>query len=118
MFPALFFVENGGFLRTVALPSDSPRLYVSTNPWKITATFKSISTTKEDYLKVIEDLKLSAPSSKEGEKKSKIELAHLALISTLESRLEAIDAEIAVSSFVLEIKYCLIFFGSLLMDHL
>ncbi|TFK56661.1 hypothetical protein OE88DRAFT_1803335 [Heliocybe sulcata] len=75
---------------------DSVRLYLSTNPWKITATFQSASSTREEYVGVIEKLKAEGPSEpKEGEKKSKLELAHLALVKALEARLEVIDAEIA-----------------------
>ncbi|KIJ26909.1 hypothetical protein M422DRAFT_216084 [Sphaerobolus stellatus SS14] len=74
---------------------DSPRLYVSTNPWKVTADFTKRSTTKEEYLGVIEELKSTAPTPpKEGEKRSKSEMAHLALITTLESRLEVVEAEV------------------------
>ncbi|KAF8140600.1 hypothetical protein EV363DRAFT_1393497 [Boletus edulis] len=71
---------------------DSPRIYVSTNPWKITATFQTISSTREEYLAVIESLKATAPKA---EKKSKIEQAHRALIEALESRVDIIGAEIA-----------------------
>ncbi|KAJ7040427.1 hypothetical protein C8F04DRAFT_1083534 [Mycena alexandri] len=73
---------------------DSPRLYVSTNPWKMTATFQTVSSTREEYLGVIEELKASAPPELgKGEKRTKMEASHLALIETLESRIEAIDAE-------------------------
>lgn len=71
---------------------DSPRVYVSTNPWKVTATFQTASSTRADYLALIESLKASAPQS---EKKSKIEQAHVALIQFLESRIVTIDAELA-----------------------
>jgi 6-phosphogluconolactonase/glucosamine-6-phosphate isomerase/deaminase len=67
---------------------------VSTNPWKITATFQTISSTREEYLAVIESLKASVPQTA---KKSKIEQAHLALIEALESRVDVISAELAVS---------------------
>lgn len=71
---------------------------MSTNPWKITATFQTVSSTREQYLSVIEDLKGSAPGElKKGEKRSKLEQAHIALITTLEGRMEVIDAELAVS---------------------
>ncbi|KAH0838016.1 hypothetical protein J3R83DRAFT_6256 [Lanmaoa asiatica] len=71
---------------------DSPRIYVSTNPWKITATFQTISSTREEYLAVIESLRATAP---QNGKKSKIEQAHLALIEALESRVDVISAELA-----------------------
>ncbi|KAJ7925964.1 hypothetical protein B0H13DRAFT_1974060 [Mycena leptocephala] len=73
----------------------SPRLYVSTNPWKMSATFQTISSTREEYLAVIEELKASAPPElKKGEKRSKLEQSHITLIGTLEGRVEAIDAEL------------------------
>ncbi|KAL4070622.1 hypothetical protein J3A83DRAFT_4358752 [Scleroderma citrinum] len=70
---------------------DSPRVYVSTNPWKVTATFQTVSSTRADYLAVIENLKASLPK---GEKKSKIEQAHVALIQALENRIAIIDVEL------------------------
>ena len=80
---------------------DSPRIYVSTNPWKITATFQTISSTREEYLTVIEELKKEAPGPlKKGEKRSRLDQAHLTLIESLENRIGAIDAEIAVSCFL------------------
>ena len=81
--------------------ADSPRIYVSTNPWKISATFQTISTTREEYLSVIENLKENAPHEpKKGQKRLRTETAHLGLIKALEDRLEAIDAELVVSGFV------------------
>lgn len=77
---------------------DSPRIYVSTNPWKITATFETVSSTREEYLDIIENLKNSAPpESKKTGRRTKLENAHLSLIAALEARIETIDAEIAVS---------------------
>lgn len=74
---------------------DSPRLYVSTNPWKMTATFQTIASTREEYVAVVEELKASAPPPlKKGEKWSKMEQSHMKLITTLESRLGAIDVEL------------------------
>ncbi|GLB35905.1 hypothetical protein LshimejAT787_0301930 [Lyophyllum shimeji] len=74
---------------------DSPRVWVSTNPWKITATFQTVSSTKEEYLALIEQLKASAaPEPKKGQKRTRLEQAHLSLIAALESRIEAIDAEL------------------------
>ncbi|KZT30830.1 hypothetical protein NEOLEDRAFT_1174197 [Neolentinus lepideus HHB14362 ss-1] len=97
---ALFFLFPIVFGRIWANADDFPhysvRLYLSTNPWKITATFQSISSTREEYVGVIEKLKAEGPSEpKEGEKRTKLELAHLALVKALETRLEVIDAEIA-----------------------
>lgn len=70
---------------------DSPRIYVSTNPWKVTATFQTVSSTREEYLAVIDSLKASAP---QGVKKNKIEQAHVALIQALESRIGIVEAEL------------------------
>lgn len=71
---------------------DSPRIYVSTNPWKVTATFQTVSSTREEYLAVIDNLKASTP---QGAKKNKIEQAHVALIQALESRIGIVEAELA-----------------------
>jgi hypothetical protein len=70
---------------------------VSTNPWKVTATFQTISSTREEYVATIESLKASSSTGKGGEKKSKTEANHLELIKLLEDRLEKIDLELAVS---------------------
>ena len=79
--------------------ADSPRLYTSTNPWKITATFHTISSTREEYISTIENLKASAPPDpKKGQKRTKPEQSHLALIVALEKRIEIIDAELNVSN--------------------
>lgn len=78
--------------------TDSPRVFVSTNPWKITATFSTVSSTREEYVALIEDLKASAPPElKKGEKRSKLDQGHLALIKALENRIEVIDTELTVS---------------------
>ncbi|TFK36959.1 hypothetical protein BDQ12DRAFT_686158 [Crucibulum laeve] len=74
---------------------DSPRIYVSTNPWKITATFQTICSTREEYMMIIENLKSSLPPEpKKGQKRTRLEQAHIALIAALEGRVEAIDAEL------------------------
>jgi hypothetical protein len=77
---------------------------VSTNPWKVTATFGSVSSTKEEYLSVIERLKNALPStpSKGSKRKSKHETNHEALIKALEDRLGGIDVELAVSKLLHE----------------
>jgi hypothetical protein len=67
---------------------------VSTNPWKITATFQAVSSTREEYLAVIEKLKASSP---QGDRKNKLEQAHTALVKALESRIDVVDADLAVS---------------------
>ncbi|KAG2062300.1 hypothetical protein BDR06DRAFT_946442 [Suillus hirtellus] len=71
---------------------DSPRIYVSTNPWKITATFQAVSSTRAEYISVIEKLKASSP---QGDRKNKLEQAHTALVKALESRIDLVDAELA-----------------------
>ncbi|EJD03578.1 uncharacterized protein FOMMEDRAFT_105676 [Fomitiporia mediterranea MF3/22] len=71
---------------------DSPRLYVSTNPWKVTSEFRTIATTKEEYLKVIEDLVSREPKSSKKHTKGEIHLIQLR--EKLQSRLEAIDQEL------------------------
>ncbi|KAG1783504.1 hypothetical protein EV702DRAFT_1190527 [Suillus placidus] len=71
---------------------DSPRIYVSTNPWKITATFQAVSSTREEYLALIEKLKASSP---QGDRKNKLEQAHTALVKALESRIDIVDADVA-----------------------
>ncbi|GBE77729.1 hypothetical protein SCP_0106110 [Sparassis crispa] len=74
---------------------DSPRLYLSTNPWKITATFQTIASTREEYMAIVDKVKESAPSEpKPGERRTKLELAHLALLKALQDRMEVIDAEL------------------------
>jgi len=76
----------------------SPRLYVSTNPWKITQTFAAASSTREEYVQAIEKLKVDGPPQGplvNGAKRTKLENGHLHLIQELEARLEAIDAELA-----------------------
>lgn len=77
------------------IADDSPRLYTSTNPWKITATFHTISSTREEYIATIESLKASAPPEpKKGQKRTKLEQSHIALIASLGKRIEVIDAEL------------------------
>ena len=80
-------------LPVLLIRSDSPRVYVSTNPWMVTSTFQTVSSTREEYIALIGILKASAPTKP----KSKVEFAHQNLILTLEGRLEAIDKESMVS---------------------
>lgn len=92
------FVNLGGTHFITSAFTDSPRVFVSTNPWKITATFSTVSSTREEYVALIEDLKASAPPElKKGEKRSKLDQGHLALIKALENRIEVIDTELTVS---------------------
>ncbi|KAF5323365.1 hypothetical protein D9611_005668 [Ephemerocybe angulata] len=76
---------------------DSPRVYVSTNPWKITATFQTVSSTREEYIALIDLLKQNGPPEppKKNHKRTKLEQSHVSLIESLEGRVEAIDAELA-----------------------
>ncbi len=85
----------------------SPRLWVSTNPWKVASSFKAVSSTKEEYLVAIEHLKKDAPPEKQGGKKGRFENAHANLIATLERRLEDIDAEFAVSIYLVSVDFCI-----------
>ncbi|KAG7099593.1 hypothetical protein E1B28_001423 [Marasmius oreades] len=75
----------------------STRIYISTNPWKITATFQSISSTREEYVAVIEQLKSSAPPPPKtnSKKRPRLEIAHMKLIQSLEARLVEVDKETA-----------------------
>ena len=96
-------------LPMLLIRSDSPRVYVSTNPWKVTSTFQALSSTREEYVAFIAKLKASAPTKP----KLKVEFAHQNLILTLEGRLEAIDKELMVShlrgildDFLLSLSLC------------
>ena len=75
---------------------DSPRIYTSTNPWRLTASFKAVSSTREEYLAVIDHLKAVIPVSK-GKRRPKNEQNHADLIHRLEQRIGTIDQEINVS---------------------
>ncbi len=77
--------------------SDSPRIYISSNPWKITASFKAVSSTREEYIAVVESLKSTAPKKR----KTKTDAAHLDLVECLQERVEVIDRELAVSMSLL-----------------
>ncbi len=66
----------------------------------MSSTFETLASTREDYMAVIERLKASAPNSKKSSRVVHVkrgEVQHSALISSLEERVPAIDAEIAVS---------------------
>ncbi|KAG7452329.1 uncharacterized protein BT62DRAFT_1071479 [Guyanagaster necrorhizus] len=79
------------------IADDSPRIYVSTNPWKMSSTFETLASTREEYMAVIESLKASTPTPKKSPRVAvkRGEAQHSALISSLEERVPAIDAEIA-----------------------
>ncbi|KXN88772.1 hypothetical protein AN958_06640 [Leucoagaricus sp. SymC.cos] len=74
---------------------DSPRVYVSTNPWRLNASFKAVSSTREEYLQVIENLKASLPEPKQGKKRTRNEQFHMELTVGLEERIEKIDLHLA-----------------------
>jgi hypothetical protein len=109
-------------LPMLLIRSDSPRVYVSTNPWKVTSTFQTVSSTREEYVALIGKLKASAPTKP----KSKVEFAHWNLVLALEGRLEAIDKELTVSLlhgvlneiFFLSLSLCRISSRRLCYSHL
>lgn len=74
---------------------DSPRVCMSTNPWKTTCGFETIANSKEEYEKLIERLAAEKPESRK--KRAKIEISHTHLIDMLRGRLETIDNELQVS---------------------
>ena len=90
---------------TLLVRSDSPRVYLSTNPWKVTSSFQTVSSTREEYVDLIENLKASAPRKP----KLKVEFAHHNLIAVLQGRLEVIDKEITVRvpAYVVDCPCCL-----------
>jgi hypothetical protein len=107
-------------LPMVLIRSDSPRVYVSTNPWKVTSTFQTVSSTREEYVALIEKLKASAPTKP----KLKAEIAHQNLTVTLEGRLEDIDKELTVrflrgvvDHFLQSLSLCRIFFPIFYLSH-
>lgn len=74
---------------------------MSTNPWKVTSTFECVCSTQEEYAAWLESLKkVAPPEAKAGERRTKPELSHLALVKAVEDRLPAIEAELAVSAMV------------------
>ncbi|KAF7784080.1 hypothetical protein Agabi119p4_245 [Agaricus bisporus var. burnettii] len=74
---------------------NSPRIYTTTNPWRLSSSFKAISTTREEYAAVIENLKSTIPPLKKGQRRSKSDVLQLSLIEDLENRVETIDQELA-----------------------
>lgn len=57
-----------------------------------------MASTRDEYVTLVEQLKETVPSApKAGERRTKAESNHIALVQALEDRLPAIDAEIAVS---------------------
>jgi len=74
---------------------DSPRLYVSSNPWKTSSSFKAVANNKEEYMQVLEKLKSHPAPKTKREKWLKSEVGHVALVAALEERLPTIDNELA-----------------------
>lgn len=67
----------------------------------MSATFQAVSSSKEEYLAILESLKEIAPKElKKGERRSKLEQNHIALVAALEARIPAIDTELAVRIFL------------------
>lgn len=75
---------------------------------QVTSELKVIATTKEEYIKIIDDLKSREPKS--SKKPTKAEIHLLQLREKLENRLEAIDHEINASVILLPRKRHLHYF--------
>ncbi|KAH8835490.1 hypothetical protein DL96DRAFT_1455720 [Flagelloscypha sp. PMI_526] len=74
---------------------DSPRVYQSSNPWKIGASFEAICSTKDEYVKLIEKLEKEAPPEPgKGERLGRFQAGHVNLIKDLKARESVIDAEL------------------------
>jgi len=73
---------------------------MSSNPWKfMSCTFEAVSSTRDEYMTTIAKLRTDAvPIPAKKDTRSKAEKDHQKLIDNLESRVEAIDAEIAVGA--------------------
>ena len=92
--------------------TDSPRVYKSTNPWKISCTFEAVSSTRAEYVALLERLRAATPAvvedsskkkkqkDKDGKDKPSPAVArrqdHISLVERLAERLEVVDKEIAV----------------------
>ncbi|KZV74826.1 hypothetical protein PENSPDRAFT_152821 [Peniophora sp. CONT] len=82
---------------------DSPRVYLSTNPWKITSAFEALSSTRPEYVALLERLRAATPPEDDGKKKKKGKAAvaesrreaHGQIVEKLTERLEVVDKEIA-----------------------
>jgi hypothetical protein len=82
---------------------DSPRMWTSTNPWKVTSLFNSVSETMADYLAAIDTLRASAPPEIEFTSETEVsgkrphrDVSHWQLIFAMELRVDAIDQELKV----------------------
>ena len=66
-----------------------------------------MSSTREEYVALVEELRERSPGKvKDESKRSKMEHAHIALVKALEGRLELIDNEIAVSNLPDSAGHC------------
>lgn len=84
---------------------DSPRMWTSTNPWKVTSVFNSVSETRADYLAAIDTLRDSAPPEIEFTSETEVsgkrphrDISHWQLIFALELRVDTMDQELKVRS--------------------
>lgn len=79
---------------------------MSGNPWKAICPFQSLSSTRDEFVGVLDDLKSRASQISAGEDgkpvkgRNKLEQMHLDLVSKLENdQLPKVDAELVVSVF-------------------
>lgn len=77
---------------------------MSGNPWKAICPFQSLSSTRDEFVEVLSDLKTRASqfaASEDGKPvkgRNKLEQMHLDLVGKLENdQLPKVDAELAVS---------------------
>lgn len=80
-------------------------MWTSTNPWKVTSLFNSVSETRADYLAAIDTLRDSAPPEIEFTSETEVsgkrphrDISHWQLIFALELRVDVIDQELKVRS--------------------
>lgn len=78
-------------------------MWTSTNPWKVTSVFNSVSETRADYLAAIDTLRDSAPPEIEFTSETEVsgkrphrDISHWQLIFALELRVDVIDQELKV----------------------
>lgn len=86
-------------LSSDVMSTESPRVWTQSNPWKMAATFKTVSSTKEEYAALIRNLQAVLPETEANEKRTRSAQAHAALIQILEDRTEAVYREEAVRKF-------------------
>ncbi|KAG8928350.1 hypothetical protein FRC02_007042 [Tulasnella sp. 418] len=76
------------------ITDDSPRIWSSGNPWKSKMPMYSVSSSRPEYLSVIEKLKEARPKMEGKKKPTKLEAGHETLIKSLEERLPRVDDEL------------------------